>query len=179
MMGDVIRHRRPDDIPACAAALVTIHESDGYPVEGVAAPEAWLTPPGQRWSWVAETEHGIVGHVAVSDPQPDDDAARLYAEQNGSAPVTLAVLGRLFVLPSARGRSLGSRLVRAVVNHANEHGLQLVLDVMLKDDAAIRLYEHLGWRHLGDVDHDDGHGHTVRAACYAAPSRVMPRTTSE
>jgi hypothetical protein len=36
----VVRPRSEDDLPACAAVLVAVYEADGYPVEGVAEPEA-------------------------------------------------------------------------------------------------------------------------------------------
>ena len=38
----VIRERQDSDIPALAAALVEVHQLDGYPVEGVDNPKAWL-----------------------------------------------------------------------------------------------------------------------------------------
>src|SRR6185503_18070936 len=73
-----IRPRASDDLPAAAAALVQVHHSDGYPVEGVADPAAWLTSPHQIAAWVAELDDHVVGHVALSEPQPDDAAATLW-----------------------------------------------------------------------------------------------------
>jgi len=39
----VVRERTLADIPAAAAALVEVHRTDGYPVEGVADPIRWVT----------------------------------------------------------------------------------------------------------------------------------------
>ena len=58
----------------------------------------------------------------------------------------------------------------AAQDYAHEHDLRLVLDVMTKDAAAIKLYERLGWRRIGQTEHDNGHGTTVPAYCYVAPS---------
>src|SRR5882757_2068218 len=49
----VIRRRTDDDIAELARVLVRVHEIDGYPVEGVSDPEAWLTPPGVMATWTA------------------------------------------------------------------------------------------------------------------------------
>lgn len=48
-----IRSRRDEDLPDLAAALVRVHALDGYPVEGVADPEAWLRHPNELQSWIA------------------------------------------------------------------------------------------------------------------------------
>lgn len=41
----LVREREADDLEKTAAGLVEVHETDGYPVEGVADPVQWLTPP--------------------------------------------------------------------------------------------------------------------------------------
>jgi len=165
----VVRERTPADIPAAAAALVEVHRTDGYPVEGVAAPTRWITATDQIRAWVAELDNQIVGHVTISKPQPDDAAAQLWAA-HPDCTGRIAVLGRLFVLPTARGHAIGRRLVEAAQAAAHTDGLRLVLDVMTKDTAAIALYEHLGWRRIGTTDHDDGLGRTIAAYCYVSPA---------
>lgn len=165
-----VRTRRADDLAAAAKALVAVHESDGYPVEGVADPVAWLQPPALIRAWVAELDGDVVGHVVATTPTDSDDAARLLRGQTWETGEDLAVLGRLFVLPRARGRSFGERLVSAVVEYAQQHGLQLVLDVIDKDRAAIRLYERLGWERIGSARHMFGQGQVTTAFCYMAPA---------
>lgn len=166
----VVRERTPADIPAAAAALIEVHRTDGYPVEGVADPTRWIIGTGQIRAWVAALDRHIVGHVAISEPQHDDAAAQLWAAQPNSADRPIAVLGRLFVLRTARGHAIGHRLVEAAQAAARADGLRLVLDVMTKDASAIALYERLGWRLIGTTDHDDGHGNTIPAYCYVSPT---------
>jgi hypothetical protein len=48
------------DVPDAAAALVKVHETDGYPVEGIEDPEAWIRPPAVLSAWVAEEGGKIV-----------------------------------------------------------------------------------------------------------------------
>ena len=164
-----IRERTTADLPAAAAALVEVHRTDGYPVEGVDDPVAWLDGAAVRRAWIAELRGRVVGHVSISEPRSDDTAALLWRAGPDGAHDEVAVLGRLFVVTGARRRAAGERLVRAARDHAREHDLRLVLDVMAKDAAAVALYERLGWRRLGRTDHDTGRGATTPAWCYVAP----------
>lgn len=166
----VIRERTDADLPGAGAALVEVHATDGYPVEGVDHAEAWLTSSALLHAWVGELDGRIVGHVAISRPQPDDAAVAMWTETPEGSGDNVAVLGRLFVLDAARGQSLGEKLMRAATAYARDHDLRLVLDVMAKDAAATRLYERLGWRRIGTAQHADGSGRLVPAICYVSPS---------
>lgn len=42
-------------------------------------------------------------------------------------------------------------------------------DVMVKDAAAIDLYERLGWRRIGTAEHDNGQGANYPAYLYVSP----------
>lgn len=165
-----VRPRTDTDLGRCAAILVRVHGVDGYPVEGVADPHARLHPDGLVAAWVAEIEgecrgedagdgvgegHAVVGHVALTEPSSGDrgEVGRLAP---GLEHEEFGLLCRLFVAPEARGAGAGRRLVEAAMVRARIRGLPLVLDVMVKDRAAIRLYERLGWRHIGDSVHHGG-----------------------
>jgi hypothetical protein len=100
----------------------------------------------------------IVGHVAVSEPQPGDDAVRLWLEQSDDRIEDVAVIGRLFVRSSARRQSIGQQLSRAVATDEAVRGKRLVLDVMDKDQVAIRLYERLGPKKIGTAKRKFGEG---------------------
>jgi GNAT superfamily N-acetyltransferase len=166
----VIRPRLESDIPQAAAGLVEVHATDGYPVEGVGQAEAWLTPPGLLQAWVAEIAGKVVGHVAVSRSS-DEDAVSLWLNRSGSNADQVAVLARLFVVPEARKRAVGERLMRTAVEFAQENGVRLVLDVMTKDAAAIRLYTRLGWTELGHAIHTFGEGRqATEAICFVSPT---------
>lgn len=149
--------------------LVAVHETDGYPVEGVADPVGWISGPGQLRAWVAELDGQIVGHVALNEPQAGDAAAAAWATTTGGDDDPIAVLGRLFVLSTARGHAIGRRLIEAASDYAASNQLRLVLDVMAKDAAAIALYERLGWTRIGTTEHDDGQGRLIEAGCFVSP----------
>lgn len=169
----VIRPYEDTDLPSAATALTQVHATDGYPVEGVAHPQAWLRSDDVLASWVAEADGRIVGHVAVMRPR-GEDAVTLWAGQSGDDEQHIAVLARLFVVRDARKQALGERLVRTAVRHALDHNRRLVLDVMAKDTAAIRLYEHLGWSRTGRATHHYGSGQQIQAICYVAQAQARP-----
>ncbi|MER7576503.1 GNAT family N-acetyltransferase [Streptomyces sp. NPDC126514] len=164
-----IRPFTDDDLAGAAAALVEVHDTDGYPVEGVDDPEAWIKSADVLDAWVAVRDGRIVGHVAVMKPQ-GEAAADLWVQQSGDDVDHVGVLARLFVVQSARKQATGRRLMEAAVSHARAHRLRLVLDVMVKDASAIRLYERLGWRKIGETNHHFGSGETIPAVCYVSPT---------
>jgi ribosomal protein S18 acetylase RimI-like enzyme len=164
----VIRPRISTDIASAASALMTVHSTDGYPVEGVAQPEKWLSPVGLLSAWVAVIDDRVVGHVAVAQPSTEE-AVALWIERSGASSDSVGVLARLFVLPEARKKSVGELLVRATTEYAGNHGLRLVLDVMTKDRSAIRLYERLGWQQIGNIAHHFGEGQQIDALAYVSP----------
>ncbi|MGM0385863.1 MAG: GNAT family N-acetyltransferase, partial [Actinomycetota bacterium] len=116
---------------------------------------ARLHPDRLLAAWVAQAGNDVVGHVALT-LSPEDERREVRVLDSALASAPFGLLCCLFVAPEARGRGAGRRLVEAAMVHAHSRGMALVLDVMLKDSAAIRLYERLGWRHLGDSVHDGG-----------------------
>ena len=138
----LVRRRLEGDLAGAAAGLVRVHASDGYPVEGVSRPEAWLTPARMTDAWVAVRSGAVVGHVAVTRPG-GERAAALWVGHSGQDAAGVAVLARLFVVPEARNLAAGEGLVGAAAARAREQGIRLVLDVLAKDTAAIRLYTRL------------------------------------
>ncbi|WP_286958656.1 GNAT family N-acetyltransferase [Arsenicicoccus sp. UBA7492] len=168
----IIRPRRDDDLDELARILVQVHELDGYPVEGVADPHAWLTLTNPLGAWVAELNGKPVGHVALTEPGSHDDAPRMWSEQTGTPTERTAVLGRLFISPRARGLRLGRRLVGTAMDAATLANRVAVLDVMCKDRAAIRTYQAMGWKRLGAVDHQYGEDRSEPAEAYAVDVRI-------
>lgn len=164
-----VRPRVDVDLDAAAQALVAVHAVDGYPVEGVDDPHAWLLPEGMIGAWVAELDGRLVGHVILSEPQ-GEDAVVMWQAQSGATDTEIAVLARLFVHPDARGHSAGRQLTTAAALHAAKIGRRCVFDVMTKDTVAIQLYERLGCERLGETMHVFGDSQQVPAICYVAPS---------
>jgi GNAT superfamily N-acetyltransferase len=169
-----VRQRQPEDLPALANVLVRVHARDGYPVEGVADSQAWLTPPRELAAWTALLSGTPIGHVSLVKASEDDDAAALWQRSTGGGLDRVAIPLRLFVDPPHRQLGAGKSLMRATYEYATSHGLQLVFDVMLKDQDAIRLYEALGCRWLGTIDHHHSGDLTEPAAVYAAPELQSP-----
>ncbi|MEU4284853.1 GNAT family N-acetyltransferase [Nocardiopsis dassonvillei] len=161
-----VRSREEQDLDACARLLVEVHERDGYPVEGVADPRGWLELDNSGRAWVALTEGAVAGHVSLSC-NSSDDAVKLWRAQNSGRPEAVASVGRLFVSPAARGRGAAQALMRRAMEFGQEQGWQLVLDVMEKDQAAMRLYERLGWVCIGKITHRFGEGQEMPGRAYA------------
>ena len=55
--------------------------------------------------------------------------------------------------PRHDAHALGEQLVRTATDYAHQHSRRLVLDVMTKDTAPIRIYERLGWQRIGTTRH--------------------------
>lgn len=128
----------------------------------------WQKPPGR-----AETDAWLDSVLA----SPADGAlvvARVDGVLRGTATWRrsesevfehMAEVRRVTAHPAARGLGLGSRLVRAVIEHARAAGLEmLTLGVRGNNHGAIQLYETLGFREwgrlpnviaVGDVRFDD------------------------
>lgn len=163
-----IRRRTPEDLPALGQVLIRVHLLDGYPVEGVADPIGWLTPPRTIQAWTATYDGRPIGQATLTQASPEDDAARVWHKATGGDVTRLAIPARLFVDPDQRGHGAGGALMRTVFEHADSQGLAVAFDVMLKDHAAIRLYEAAGCVRIGTLSHKHGDGRSEPAAVYVA-----------
>jgi ribosomal protein S18 acetylase RimI-like enzyme len=161
-----IRPRREEDIPALAAALVRVHELDGYPVEGVADPKGWLRHDRELQSWAAIDNGNPIGQITLARAVPDDDAAKSWREHTAHSVDRLAIPIRLFVDPDHRGAGVGQLLMEAALDFARSQNLSVAFEVMLKDEAAIRLYERLGAERIATLTHAYGDGAGEPAAVY-------------
>ncbi|MDV6014103.1 GNAT family N-acetyltransferase [Haloechinothrix sp. LS1_15] len=168
--GPAIRPRRDDDLSTLANVLVRVHAYDGYPVEGVADPEAWLQHPRELRSWTADIAGFPAGQITLITASAEDDAARVWHEHTGGDIDRLAIPARLFVDPDHRGTGTGLQLIRTAVRYAHSLGRSVAFDVMEKDSAAIRVYERMGAVRLRSVTHHHGGGLTEPAAVFMVPS---------
>ncbi|MGY0021864.1 GNAT family N-acetyltransferase [Streptomyces sp. cg35] len=157
--------RGDGDLPACVTVLRAVHLSDGYPVNWPDDPARWLGGGADEPSWVAHRGGRVVGHVTLTRPGAGDVAPTLVASGTG-----VAVVGRLFVDPSARGHRIGTLLIETAVREARLRGARAVLDVAATDRAAVALYERLGWEFLGTRQQEWQPGQLVDVRCYAAPA---------
>jgi GNAT superfamily N-acetyltransferase len=172
-----VRQRVADDVPTLGQVLVRVHAKDGYPVEGVADPNAWIEPPNELRGWTSEVDGEPVGHISLTAATEDDDAARLWRDSTGGNIADLAIPVRLFVDPPHRGQGIANRLMLAAYEFALSQGRSVAFDVMLKDRDAIRLYESLGCKFLGQITHHHSDGLEEPAAVYEAPASLSVAVT--
>lgn len=161
-----IRSRKTADLPPLAEILIRVHARDGYPVEGVSHPIAWLTPSRQIAAWTALLNDRIIGQIAVKKAE-HDDVAITWQEVTGRGIEELAIPARLFIDPDYRRKGAGKSLLRACREFAENEGLHIAFDVMLKDQAAITLYESEGYTKIGTADHHHSAGLVEPAVIYS------------
>jgi GNAT superfamily N-acetyltransferase len=146
----IVRLRRQDDIAACVRLLALVHASDAYPTRWPTDPSVWLTPRNLLAAWVVEEEGAPLGHVALCGAEGDEGAAVWSTACSGAAE-QIAEVSRLFVAPTARGHRLGAALLEVACAEAHRRGLRPALKVLEHDQAAIALYEHMGWRRIAST----------------------------
>ncbi|SHK92951.1 DinB superfamily protein [Pseudonocardia thermophila] len=157
----VVRPRAEADVAVLIAVLRDVRRRDGYPLHMQHDLGDWLCGTPVIGAWVADHGGGVVGHVALRLPEPDDPVAALVGEP-------VAVVCRLFVARDERGKGLGERLVRAAWREAAARGLRPALDVLTREAAAVALYERMGWQRVGEITHTIDGG-AVPAICFAPP----------
>ncbi len=166
--GRSVRRRTDRDLHACAEVLAQVHARDSYPVNWPAEASAWLSQPALTAAWVAELDGRVVGHVGLSRSTAGDLAPELWSARAGVGADETAVISRLFVAPSARGRGIGASLMARAVEEARNRGLHPVLDVVADDTEAVALYERLGWQLLATTEQQWSPDQRVTVHCYAA-----------
>lgn len=156
--GIEIRPRSEDDIPALVEALEDVYSTDGYPIEGTAAAASFLTPAGLVEAWVAVRGGIAVGQIAVG--AGDHDAVRAWVELPGSGghAESTVVAARFFVRKHARGCGLGRALIEKTCLWARQNGMRIVMNVLAKDQDAMRLYEKIGFRRFGEGEYQYDQG---------------------
>lgn len=132
----------------------------------MADPEGWLRHPNELQSWTAIEGDERIGQITLTSATPDDDATRAWQEKTGGDIDRLAIPVRLFVDTEHQGSGAGRLLMETAVDYARARGLGIAFDVMLKDRAAIRLYERLGAERVADLTHHYGQDRPERAAVY-------------
>jgi RimJ/RimL family protein N-acetyltransferase len=153
-----------DDLHAlCEATAAAILDGGGF---------GWINPPGmmaletyfrgvllvpERELFVARLNGTIVGSAHLVLP-PRNNEAQAHAVQ----------LMHSYIAPYARGHGLARMLTRGVEDRARELGYHVLnLDVRETQEAAIRLYESLGYARWGvHPDYAFVRGRSVRGFFY-------------
>ncbi len=114
----------------------------------------WVAPPSRDimeryWKGVLVVPERIL-FVARLDGVIAGSAQLVKPARNNEAQAHAASLTTSFVAPWARGHGLARRLTQAVEAEARTAGFRVLnLDVRETQDAAIRLYEDLGFKRWG------------------------------
>ncbi len=153
-----------DDMHAlCEAADAAIIDGGGF---------GWLNPPGrlaleryfrgvllvpERELFIGRLDGVIVGSAQLVRP-PRNNEAQAFA----------ATLMHSFIAPYARGHGLARLMTRRVEDGARALGYQVLnLDVRETQDAAIHLYETLGYHRWGEhPSYARVGGRTIRGIFY-------------
>jgi len=159
----------------CDATETSILEGGGF---------GWLTPPPRAtleryWQGVllvperdlfAGRIDGIIGGSAQLVRPPRNNEAQAFA----------AAITTNFVSPWARGHGMARMLTEAVEEAARARGLHLLtLDVRAGQEAAIQLYESLGYDRWGtNPNYAMVDGELVAGYYYAKRLRPPPRRRS-
>jgi GNAT superfamily N-acetyltransferase len=172
----LIRPRRPEDLAGCVSLLGAVHTSDGYPANWPRNPTDWLVDDHGLAAWVAEDHGTLLGHIALNTVS----ASCAWPEWREACrpSVLLASVSRLFVAPASRERKIGTALITRAEEQATALGRPLVLDVAEHNRAAIRLYEHRGWRRVGTAALPAGDdGIALQLVLFVAPMQPLMTNT--
>lgn len=140
----VIRQRTSEDIPELVRLLQKVYNLTGYPVDGPSTFANKLQADDALHSLVAMHDGCLAGHVqlrpaiGMNKAVVDSIIVQQPIEQYAS-------LVSLFVDPNLQGKGIGVALVKKSRAWASREGRRLVLVVLDKDKAAIRMYDRLGW----------------------------------
>lgn len=141
----LLRYARTDLDDLCDATERAIVDGGGF---------GWLKPPPRQvlenyWKGVllVPERRLVVGRL---DGVIAGSAQMSRAPRNNEAQAFAGTLNGTFVAPWARGRGLGRGIVGEVERLARELGLAVLnLDLRDTQQAAIRLYEAMGYRRWG------------------------------
>jgi GNAT superfamily N-acetyltransferase len=176
-----IRPRSERDVPALVELADAVRAVDRWPPHRVGTTEEFVVEPLPVAALVAESDHAVIGHVAIHERSAEsvmalaEDALRLEREQ-------LAVVARLFVDPRLRRRGVGGALLAAAAERVSAIERIAILDVWEELDDAIGLYERNRWSRLGSVTFAFREacsagclhaGSSLRSYVYAAPEVVL------
>ena len=142
---DVALHRvRPDDWASHRALRLEMLLN---------APDAFWT----RYADVAGFDEAtwrsrIAGQHHIQARLGDDAVGSVGLFVDAEEPDDTLTLVAMYVTAEARGRGVGDRLVRAVLDEARARGRKhVVLEVTSGNDPAIGLYERMGFRFTGEA----------------------------
>lgn len=134
-----------DLVELCDAAEVAILDGGGF---------GWLSPPPREamerfWRGVLVVPERLLV-VGRLDGRVGGSAQLVQAPRNNEAQAAIASITTNFVAPWARGHGMARDLTVACEESARDKGVRFInLDVRETQEAAIQLYESLGYERWG------------------------------
>ncbi|MEO6955811.1 MAG: GNAT family N-acetyltransferase [Antricoccus sp.] len=145
-----IRPRETTDLAVLEEILGAQQPASRYPLRWPLRFPAgeFIVRPGERAALVAVVGEQVVGHVSVTEVQPDEMGAA-WAAGVGRSITGISCLSVLFVDSTVRGRGVGRALMEAAESWIFNSGHAAVLDVVQQNCDALRMYRSRGWREIG------------------------------
>ncbi|KAH8777579.1 acyl-CoA N-acyltransferase [Diaporthe sp. PMI_573] len=178
-----LRQRKPSDIPILFDVLKAVYAEKDYPVDGPSCFDALLNPPPDEVLHTitavlrptdpdGDVDQPIVGHAMIMSPTAGGGlslASKMHLEGGGTME-NHAVLSRFFVSPAAQARGIGAKMLEEAVAWARRQGKRLVLEVLEKDEGAVRLYDRARWVRVGEDVFTSKWGTGYNAMAYLGPA---------
>jgi GNAT superfamily N-acetyltransferase len=164
-----IRPRALSDVPVLIEILTEVYNVTKYPVDGPPSFPARFQSTKALTSIVALYDGKLVGHAELQDTSGLNP--EVVASLTPHGPISsFAALVSLFVDPKIQGKGIGARLVEEALAWGRAEGKRLVLIVLDKDTAAIRMYEKMGWERGIEYFYETSQGVKYKAFSYVAPA---------
>lgn len=185
----IIRPRCESDLKPLAVILCSVYAQTGYPVglAGIEDAVQFIRMRNEKASVdnYVVVDDEVAGHMSIVTSLtsysitetiiynlPSDMLGEKmpWTIRNGNYEFDCLCLRTFFVDPEKRGRGYGKELMLDAMLKAKSVGKRLVLDVIVKDVAAIALYEKLGWLRVGETVYvEQGSGMRYSEWLYLSP----------
>ncbi|XVX20071.1 GNAT family N-acetyltransferase [Actinomycetota bacterium] len=156
-MGEIIRPRRDEDVPALVEVLAEQRPTSRYPIRWpLPFPvEDFIAREGELLALVAEVDGQLAGHISVLRPVGGPDGpAPLWAAAHGRPAEELAVVTAFFIGTPWQGTGLGGRMLDKAVEWIHANGYAACLDVVQGFSPAADIYRRRGWVAVGEFRPD-------------------------
>lgn len=147
----LIRPRTADDLPRLEQILIDSQPHTGYPSTWPLTrmtEREFIARGGEVGAWVVMVDDRVVGHAAVTHPDPADELTSAWVTDTGRPPTELGLIGAVFVDHRLIGQGVGGALLDHAVAWVRAQGWTPILDVLDEQARAKALYERRGWRSI-------------------------------
>lgn len=169
----ILRPRGDGDLDSCERVARLVQELDHYPAFASEGLRDFVEGRAFYEAWVAEVDGEVAGQVLLR-PRSSRMVMEVVRRATGLPDDCVGVIARLFVSPAARRRGVGRALLSTATTAAISRGLVPVLDVVAKNEAAMALYESMGWARVGTAVLQLPNGSVLDEVVYVGPNGPSP-----